>query len=157
MFRTLGAIRNLCKSYKKACTSWTKRGKMSAKQFKNCVNNPLLTSPDETEVLAVFPPGELHLFTGLFNRMYDLCQKILSKDSHSFNMSTWATACGLERSGQYGGQFTGNQCSKMLESLDILLSLANSQESAPDSFDAVLKCLKSLKVNKVNMVGLVAL
>ena len=94
-------------------------------------------------MLAVFPPGELHLFTGLFNRIYDLYQKILSKCGHSFNMFTWTTVCGLERSDQYGGQFTGNQCSKLLENMDLMLSLANSQESAPDGFDAVFKCLKS--------------
>ncbi len=120
---------------------------MSAKLFKNCVNNPLLTSPDETEILEVFPPGELHLLTGIFNRLYDLCQTILTKGGHTFDVSTWATACGLERSGQYGGQFTGNQCSKLLDNLDLLSSLANSQESAPGGFDAVIECLKSLKVN----------
>jgi hypothetical protein len=147
LFRTLGAIRKLCKNYHEACKSWNKKGKMSAKLFKNCVNNPLLTSPDETEILEVFPPGELHLLTGIFNRLYDLCQTILTKGGHTFDVSTWATACGLERSGQYGGQFTGNQCSKLLDNLDLLSSLANSQESAPGGFDAVIECLKSLKVN----------
>ncbi len=63
-------------------------------------------------------------------------------------MFTWTTVCGLESSNQYGTQFTGNKCSKLLENMDFMLSLANSQESAPDGFDAVLKCRKSQKVNK---------
>ena len=145
-FRTLGSIRRNSEDYKEACKSFLKKGKLTAKPFKNCVHNPLITSPDSTEVINVFPPGELHLFTGVFNRIYNLVQENVFDNLHNFNMATWASSCGMERSGQYGGQFTGNQCSKLLENLEALSVLANSQGPAPDNFANYMSCLQALKV-----------
>ena len=60
---------------------------------------------------------------------------------HKYNMATWASSFGLERSGQYGGQFTGNKCSKLLDNLEALSVLANSQGPAPDNFTNYMSCL----------------
>ena len=88
--RTLGSIRSKAAGYKKACQEWSKKTKMSAKEFTNCVKNPLITGSDDIKVIDVFPVMELHIYTGSFNRLYDLGDEILKESQSSFDMGLWA-------------------------------------------------------------------
>ena len=56
---------------------------------------------------------ELHVYTGNFNRLYDLGESILIENESTFHMRIWAEYLTLERPGLHGGQSTGNQCTKL--------------------------------------------
>lgn len=44
----------------------------NAMYYKNCIHEPVFTSePDETEVLDLMPPMELHLYTGPFMKIWN--------------------------------------------------------------------------------------
>uniref|UniRef100_A0A1I8I628 Arf-GAP with coiled-coil, ANK repeat and PH domain-containing protein 2 n=2 Tax=Macrostomum lignano TaxID=282301 RepID=A0A1I8I628_9PLAT len=44
---------------------------LGAANFKNCVHDPLTDLPDDTEVLTIVPPMELHLMLGITNRLLE--------------------------------------------------------------------------------------
>jgi hypothetical protein len=53
----------------------------NAKNFKNCVEEPVFTQePDETEILELLPPMELHLYTGPFNKMWTEFGKVWGEE-----------------------------------------------------------------------------
>ena len=149
-FRTLGSIRCKAADYKKACQEWTKKTKLSAKEFTNCVKNPLITGSDDQKVIDVFPVMELHVYTGNFNSLYDLGESILIENESTFHMRIWAEYLTLERPGLHGGQFTGNQCTKLLNNLEKLEELSSSQDVQNDKFANLILCFRALKVNLWN-------
>ena len=58
--RTLGRIRELSKAYKEAGSPKTK-----ASAYKNAINEPLFDGDDDTTILEIIPPPELHLMLGM--------------------------------------------------------------------------------------------
>ena len=59
--RTLGRIRELSKAYKEAGCPKTK-----ACDYFNAINEPLFDGDDDTTILEIIPPPELHLMLGMF-------------------------------------------------------------------------------------------
>ena len=43
------------------------------------MHSPLVDCEDDTKVIDVMPPMELHLFTGVFNRIFDIGNEIIAK------------------------------------------------------------------------------
>ena len=87
--RTFGMIRD---EYRK----WKRSGgdKKSAKKFFNCIELPLIEYADHDRVIDKFPPPELHIFTGIFNHMYE---GMLADDNLSEHAKKWADNVGVSR------------------------------------------------------------
>jgi hypothetical protein len=106
----------------------------------------LISAPDETEVIEIFPVMELHVYSGNFNRLYNLGDSILSDLGSTFFMGMWAESNNLERPELQGGMFTGNQCSHLLENLDKLEMISSCQDVQPESIADLISCFRALKV-----------
>ena len=89
---------------------------------------------------------ELHIYRGSFNHLYDLGDEILKESQSSFDMGLWAESQTLERPGLHSGQFTGKQCTKLLNNLDKLDQLSSSQDVQCQKFTALINCFQALKV-----------
>lgn len=132
--------------YKNACKNWSKKAKLSAKEYANCVQNPLIASSDNTKVIDIFPVMELHVYTGNFNRLFNIGDTILTDIGSSFFMGMWAESVNLERPELHSGQFTGNQCTKLLDNLEKLEMLSSCQDIQHSRFTDLISCFRALKV-----------
>ena len=86
------------------------------------------TSPNDT-VLSVVPPSELHYVLGITNKLYDVLNERLIENKCGITAEDWSKPLNLPRSEHHGGQFTGDQCVKLLENtkaLNTLLKIADS-------------------------------
>ena len=63
--RTLGDLRRLHREFFDAGEDFSK-----AKDFDNVIHPPIFKNPDETLVLDLIPPPELHLLLGSVNTLY---------------------------------------------------------------------------------------
>ena len=108
------------------------------------MHSPLFDCEDDTKVIDVMPPMELHLFTGVFNRIFDIGNEILS--SSNCNISLWKEALGFQRPNLHRECFNGNQCSLLLKNLDVLVQIVGSQEPVSETFQNLLDCFKTLQV-----------
>ena len=52
-----------------------------AQNFKSVVNEPLIPGSDEEEVLDKSPPGQLHAYLGIGNKLFDCLQQKIQKDN----------------------------------------------------------------------------
>lgn len=107
-------IKNCTDNYSKWCDSG--KEKKNAKHFMNCVNLPVFVGDENTLILDLIPPPELHLLLGavntLFTHMLKVNEKICLK---------WAEKCNVQRQCVYGSPtFAGNACKILLEKVDIL-------------------------------------
>lgn len=113
-----GAPRTLieCKNNYEKWLKSEKCEKKTAKNFKNCINMPLLPIAEQ-KILYYIPPPELHLLLGAVNTIFD---KMLA--SHQNIALEWAKKCNVSRKCNQGrhSMFVGNDCKKLLNSIDIL-------------------------------------
>ena len=93
--------------------------KKKAQQYFNCTQLPLFPYKDEDSVMDKFPPPELHIFTGIFNHMYD---GMLENDELHDYAEKWAKKMGVTRRFCPGHAFVGNHCDKLLKNVDQLLN-----------------------------------
>lgn len=93
----------------------------NAKLYGNVVHLPILQGADDTLVVDVLPPPELHLLLGPMNTIY----KVIEKEWPGVN--EWAKACHVEREAYHGGSFNGNSCKKLLSKVDLLASISPIQ------------------------------
>ncbi|PAA90668.1 hypothetical protein BOX15_Mlig012066g1 [Macrostomum lignano] len=103
--RTLGRIRQFAQQFQAAGQVRAK-----AKNFKNCVNMPLLPGDDDKEVLMLLPPPELHLLLGVSNRLLDKLNEAWGAN-RAFE---WAHQHGIIRADYRGGMMEGNACRQLL-------------------------------------------
>lgn len=75
-YRTLG---DCLKNY----DDWVKVGSMksNAKNFKNCINKPVIQGDQNEEVIDFIPPPELHLLIGIVNKLYDHMMEDFEEDA----------------------------------------------------------------------------
>ena len=104
------------------------------------MHSPLFDCEDDTKVIDVMPPMELHLFTGVFNRIFDIGNEILS--SGYCQMFLWNEALGFQKPKLHGECFNGNQFTLLLKNLDVLVQIVGSQEPLSETFKNLLDCLK---------------
>ena len=115
--RTLGSIR---RNFEALRTS----GKSSAAEFQNCVNEPILSGSDETEVLDVLAPPELHLLLGVVNHLFQGMKRIWN------GASIWPANLHITTSPYHGGEnFNGPACHKLLQNINQLELLAQNSSS----------------------------
>lgn len=115
IYRTIG-------SCLKNNAAWEKIGgsKCNAKMYKSTVHPPIFTGQDETLILDIIPPPELHLLLGAVNTIYKSMLTECETDSLA-----WAKKCNVNREFVHGSPaFVGNACKKLLEKVDVLRSLS---------------------------------
>ena len=111
--------------------------KKNASKHANAINEPLLNVPDETPVLDVLPPAQLHLFMGATNSPIDLLIKVYGADQ----VEKWLGEIHVIRHGYHGGSMDGNNCNRLLDNLDQF-----AQQLPPETalIIAVLRALREL-------------
>ena len=132
--RTLGRIRKMVQAYRNSGSQLKK-----ASDFLNCIHEPLMSGEDETPVLSIIPPPELHLMLGAVNKIFEELNKAWGDNKGT----TFASRHNICRTDYFGGGYEGNQCKEILKKVDLL-----AQELPPAlqkfaealrSFDAVRK------------------
>ena len=109
----LRTLENIICNYK----NWKKNGSKpsEARNFKNCVNSPLLQRNASTDcIIDLIPPPELHLLIGCFNHLFREMQKKWPMADE------WPKRVGVVQCGYHGGEFTGGHCNKLLKNVDVL-------------------------------------
>ena len=88
----------------------------NAKPFKSCINEPLSKAKDDKDLLLrCIPPCELHLLLRVTNKLYkelEACDQVCAKE--------WIEALSLERPKLHSGEFTRNQCKRLLKNTQVL-------------------------------------
>lgn len=107
-----------------------KKSKTLARNFKCCIHPPILSGHDNTKILDILPPPELHLLLGVVNTTVHHMQKEFESDTLK-----WIKLCNVEREVTRGGTgFKGNSCKILLKKVDLLQSICE------------LGCLKYVEV-----------
>jgi hypothetical protein len=70
---------------------------------------------------------ELHLLLGIVNKLYNELDSRLRMAGHQMQADDWATRVGVKRAAYHGGQFKGNECERLLDSVDTLEQMLYSQ------------------------------
>lgn len=99
---------------------WLNAGgsKQRAKNYMNCTNLPVFEGEADDEIIDFLPPPELHLMTGVVNKLYDC----MLQEFHSDALK-WAALCNVQRTASCGRfSFAGNASKTLLEKVDILRS-----------------------------------
>lgn len=112
--RTIGN----CTSYFEA---WRNAGSTikNAKNYKNCINLPVFTGDENTRILEIIPPPELHLMLGVMNKIVNHMQGEFSKETNE-----WTNLCNVQREITHGGTgFKGNSCKILLNKVDSLRAI----------------------------------
>ena len=150
--RSIGDIRKLAQTYNEAKQKHKGKNKLPSIDYFSVENEPIDTTlSDETLVLHVLAPMQLHLKHGLVNETFDLLDRLLENSESSIRASEWSNALGLEKTGHLGGklQFNGGDCHKLLFSIDKLLELLVEHsmneicEPIMDVFKAFQKVVRS--------------
>lgn len=109
--RTIGGLKHDYRSYVKAGSN-----RKNAMNFNNVVNQPLFDGDDEVEILDIFCPPELHLYTGSVNYLVEYLIKLTP---HDYILDILKQNV---RKGYMGSSFEGNQCSEIMGMIDQLQS-----------------------------------
>ena len=92
--------------------------KTSLKQYYNCSNTPLLNINDpSTPTLDLVPPPALHIKLGIVNKLYDELKKVFP------SLDDWPKSLYIIKEDYHGQCFEGNECSRLLEHLDMLQNM----------------------------------
>ena len=101
--RTLESLRESYKSFLSAGSILAK-----AKHTGNLVHPPILSGADDTLILDILPPPELHLLLGVVNHIFQKMKSVWP------NAEKWPTSLNMKLSPNHGGMFEGNDCRKLL-------------------------------------------
>lgn len=91
-----------------------------AKTFGNVIHPPILSDDDanDTPVLNILPPPELHLMIGVVNKMYAEMEKVWLESEQ------WLHSCNVKKEAYHGGTFAGNESRKLLKNVNRLEGLS---------------------------------
>ena len=151
--RTISSLMNLFWEYfESGC------GVENAKNYGNVIHPPMLSDDDAdlTPVIQLIPLPELHLMTGPVNTMYKGLESVWPQSEE------WLKACNVKKSEFHGGQFTGNDCRKLLKSVDKIKNSSAIVKKYCNAFnafnDVVISCygdeLKEDYISKINTFAL---
>lgn len=96
--------------------SGTTKGK--GKNYGNSVHLPVFKgSADDTLVLDITPPPELHLMIGVVNKLFDEMTKEWPEGANR-----WVKECYVQKEAYHGATFNGNSARKLIKHTDMLES-----------------------------------
>ena len=117
----------------------SRKQKKDAKQFGNVIHPPIICDDieNDTPVICIIPPPELHLLIGPVNKLYE------SLESKWPDSEKWLNACNVKKEEYHGGKFAGNESRKLLRYVNRLEQLnppasVNNFITAFNSFNAVV-------------------
>lgn len=119
--RSLGSIKDKVKAYTLA--KQTSKKKVEAKDFKNCVYEPLVSGDDSDIFIYHIPPPELHLLLRVTNKIFNELEKKSEKIS-----CEWIQKLGIKRPKLHSGEFNGNMCKTLLSKVDVLEAIIIKKE-----------------------------
>ena len=90
-----------------------------AKKYGNVIHPPIISDnlDDNTPVIAILPPPELHLLIGPVNTLYDGLEKVWPQSEE------WLKICKVKKTDYHGWKFEGNQSRELLKKVDKLEGL----------------------------------
>jgi hypothetical protein len=109
--RTLSDIKDLYDKWK------IKSKKEEAKNFMNCIHEPLISGNDP--VLQIAPPPELHLLIGIVNHLFSNMENEFPETASKF-----LRKLSIEKEKYHGGTFKGNTSRLLLKNVDVLQAIA---------------------------------
>ena len=110
----------------------------NAAKYGNVVNKPLFCDNEDTAIMDIIPPMELHLFLGPVNLLFSYITAILGKDV----FKDFLISNNIVRKAYNGGGFEGNQCSKLLDLVDHIEQKFSNIKLAP--YIKALRCFKKV-------------
>ena len=118
----------------------SKKDKKDAKHFGNVIHPPIICDniDDDTPVICLIPPPELHLLLGPVNKLYTELEEEWPE------CELWLKKCNVKKEDYHGCQFAGNESRKLLKNVDKLEALhppasATKFITAFRSFNAVVE------------------
>lgn len=118
----------------------SKKDKKDAKTFGNVIHPPIICDDieDETPVICLIPPPELHLLMGPVNKLYNEMEEKWPQSE------LWLKAVNVKKEEYHGGQFNGNDSRKLAKSVEALEALnpptcVDNYINAFKSFNAVVE------------------
>ena len=115
--RTFGSLRQNFEAFKSSKSSL-------ASDFFNCHEKPILPHEDDTEVLNVIPPPELHLMLGAVNHLFQGMKRVWEL------ADLWPEQLSIKPAPYHGGHnFNGPACHKLLQNVDQLEVIAQRRSS----------------------------
>ena len=122
--------------------------KKNAQKHANVINSPLIKAPDETHVLDVFPPAQLHMFMGATNSPIDLLIKVygVERVERVERVEEWLRKVNVLHHGYHGGSMDGNNWKRLLDQIDAFAQLV-PHKMAP--FIAVLRALRVVAQGRI--------
>ena len=97
----------------------SKKDKKEAKNYGNVIHPPIICDniEDDTPVICVIPPPELHLLMGTVNKMYTSLEQEWPESEE------WLDACNVKKEEYHGGSFSGNDSRRLLVNVKRLEAL----------------------------------
>ena len=92
--------------------------KKKAMDHYNCTEDPLIVYDDKVLIMDKYPPPELHIFTGIFNHMFN---GMLADPELCEHAEKWAEIVGVTRVFCPSLSFVGNHCRRLLKNDNRLL------------------------------------
>ena len=111
--------------------------KKNAQKHANVINSPLIKAPDETHVLDVFPPAQLHMLMGATNSPVDLLIKVYGVE----RVEEWLKKVNVVHYGYHGGSMDGNNWKRLLDQIDTFAQLVPPENGTlHSSFASLARC-----------------
>lgn len=109
------------------------------KSIHSVIHDPIFGCKDVNDpVLFLLIPPELHLFIGITNYLYKKFKAI-----HSIIANTWIKQCAIKQNANFGNDFNGNQCKKLLQNIEKLKFIASNK--ANKSLDLFIEAFERFK------------
>ena len=121
--RTIGEIKKYADDYMNVRRMYNE--KASAKEFRSCVNHPMIQGSDSEMLIQLIPPPELHLLLRIVNKIFKELQTAVPNIAEE-----WLNKLGIVQPKHHGGEFTGNMCRKLLKSSHVLIEICNRSNQA---------------------------
>ena len=151
--RSLGSIRKNALLYQEASSNSKRKTKLSSANFLSCERPPLFDYEDSVFIIDFIAPPELHLFTGIFNHVFDHLDKILDQiDGCEISALSWSDAKGISRSSRHGGKFNGGPVKTLLGSIETLEAILQ-ENNVVDQCSAIVAVFQTFKDVVENCFG----
>ena len=154
--RDFASIEENANAYQAAAKAHKGKAKLSSKNFANAEHKSLF-DPDEldenTIVVHVVPPFELHILLGLANDLFDHLHTAMDGLGVLDILLSFLAPLGLKRSEHFGGQFNGNQSIKLLQSLHLLRKALKGHSSELSLIEPILEAMECLDSVRVSCFG----
>lgn len=114
--RTIGTIRSNYKAWRDAGSNLK-----TAKNFNNCIHEPIFAANEKTKILDIITPPELHLMIGTVNTIVNKMEEEFESDTKA-----WIKKLCIHREVIHeGAGFNGNSCKTILDNINHLRSSSN--------------------------------